>query len=89
MIAGENLVLNASRLDNGSSASTAGNIEAGDTLEINMKRGPFSGGQQVDGSFYNQGTLAGKNKIKVSTDGKFSNLGKLISDNTVEIHSKR
>ncbi|QCR62328.1 filamentous hemagglutinin N-terminal domain-containing protein [Serratia fonticola] len=89
MIAGENLVVNASRLDNGSSASTAGNIEAGDTLEINMKRGPLSDGQQVDGSFYNQGTLAGKNKIKVSTDGKFSNYGKLISDNTVEIHSKR
>ncbi len=65
MIAGENLVVNASRLDNGSSASTAGNIEAGDTLEINMKRGPLSGGQQVDGSFYNQGTLAGKNKIKI------------------------
>ncbi|VTR48116.1 Uncharacterised protein [Serratia fonticola] len=36
-----------------------------------------------------KGTLAGKNKIKVSTDGKFSNYGKLISDNTVEIHSKR
>lgn len=89
MIAAENLVVNASRLDNGSSASTAGNIEAGDTLEINMKRGPLSGGQQVDGSFYNQGTLAGKNKIKISTDGKFSNYGKLISDNTVEVHSKR
>jgi len=82
MIAGENLVVNASRLDNGSSASTAGNIEAGDTLEINMKRGPLSGGQQVDGSFYNQGTLAGKNKIKIDTDGK------MISDNTVEIHTK-
>ncbi|WP_447875425.1 two-partner secretion domain-containing protein [Serratia fonticola] len=88
MIAGENLVVNASRLDNGSSASTAGNIEAGDTLEINMKRGPLSGGQQVDGSFYNQGTLAGKNKIKIDTDGKFGNYGKMISDNTVEIHTK-
>lgn len=88
MIAGENLVVNASRLDNGSSASTAGNIEAGDTLEINMKRGPLSGGQQIDGSFYNQGTLAGKNKIKIDTDGKFVNYGKMISDNTVEIHTK-
>ncbi|HEJ9057108.1 TPA: filamentous hemagglutinin N-terminal domain-containing protein [Serratia fonticola] len=88
MIAGENLVVNASRLDNGSSASTAGNIEAGDTLEINMKRGPLSGGQQVDGSFYNQGTLAGKNKIKIDTDAKFGNYGKMISDNTVEIHTK-
>ncbi len=88
MIAGENLVVNASRLDNGSSASTAGNIEAGDTLEINMKRGPLSGGQQVDGSFYNQGTLAGKNKIKIDTDGKFGNYGKMMSDNTVEIHTK-
>ncbi|WP_447884583.1 two-partner secretion domain-containing protein [Serratia fonticola] len=88
MIAGENLVVNASRLDNGSSASTAGNIEAGDTLEINMKRGPLSSGQQVDGSFYNQGTLAGKNKIKIDTDGKFGNYGKMMSDNTVEIHTK-
>ncbi|MBE0150969.1 filamentous hemagglutinin N-terminal domain-containing protein [Serratia sp. PL7] len=88
MIAGENLVVNASRLDNGSSASTAGNIEAGDTLEINMKRGTLAGGQRVDGSFYNQGTLVGKNKIKIDTDGKFGNYGKMISDNTVEIHTK-
>lgn len=88
IIAGENLVVNASRLDNGSSASTAGNIEAGDTLEINMKRGALAGGQRVDGSFYNQGTLVGKNKIKIDTDGKFGNYGKMISDNTVEIHTK-
>jgi hypothetical protein len=35
-----------------------------------------------------QGTLAGKNQIKIATDGKFGNYGKMISDNTVEIQTK-
>ncbi|NXZ86638.1 filamentous hemagglutinin N-terminal domain-containing protein [Serratia fonticola] len=88
IIAKENMLINTSRLDNGASAGTAGNIEAGDTLEINMLPSSLTAVQGIDGSFYNQGTLAGKNKIKITTDSKFANYGKMISDSTVEIHNK-
>ncbi|CAM4138117.1 two-partner secretion domain-containing protein [Serratia silvae] len=89
IIAGEHAVINASHLDNGLFSGTSGNIEAGDTLAINIKRGVFSNGQGIDGSMTNYGTFAGKNKITINTEGKFNNYGKLISDNDVEIQSKR
>ncbi|WP_447871546.1 two-partner secretion domain-containing protein [Serratia fonticola] len=89
IIAGENATITASRIDNGSSLdrNSLGNIQANDTLSINLKRGVLSSGQFVNGDLYNYGTMMGKNKLVINSEaGVVHNRGNMISDNPIEIH---